>query len=252
MDDFSPSIAKMKDISSINDGPTSAAALIDPGVMKQQMANGTSLSHSHSLHLVPRSGSEPLHESTTPNRQSPTALLHLSKDDTYTICQGKIKKPPGNASTQPGHTSMAYARQLLDPKNFHKARSYKDEVKLPPNASESSSESRQKQVDGNLLSTDCAPSPKRDHEAFEGQGIGRFIEQLYGVSQREERFRKKPKVDADEHFMENKRPTFQGGSKGGEIGEYIKQKKKEGLDEAASVVDLTGGTRPSFPIQQGT
>ena len=73
--------------------------------------------------------------------------------------------------------------------------------------------------------------------------MGSLIERVHNVSQREERPQKKQKIDTFEEDDKYKK-NFGGGGKGGEIGEYIKQKKKEGIEEdgsSATIVDLTGG-----------
>lgn len=77
--------------------------------------------------------------------------------------------------------------------------------------------------------------------------MGGLIERMHNVSKREDRPQKKQKrehigEDADD---EQRKAVFAGGGKGGEIGEYMKQKRREGQQEAGptnAVVDLTAGT----------
>ena len=76
-------------------------------------------------------------------------------------------------------------------------------------------------------------------------GMGRFIERRYNVSNREDRPRKKAKKDHQSDDTDDGKPkaVFTGGGKG-DLGEYMKQKRKEGQEERAgtsSVVDLTAG-----------
>lgn len=72
-----------------------------------------------------------------------------------------------------------------------------------------------------------------------GQGMGTLIERLHNVSQRGEPPQKRPKPH--QIRTENRATTFVGGGKGGELGEYIKQKRNEGpiTSGPAPVVDLT-------------
>ncbi|KAL9131595.1 MAG: hypothetical protein Q9217_000483 [Psora testacea] len=172
------------------------------------------------------------------------ALLSASKDDTHTICEGKARKAPSQPHMQTS-SNVTNARQLLDPKNY-KRQGYKSDSKTTSNASTSPLASPRNQNNGNLSDPASAStaSPKRDLDEYEGQGTGGFIERLHGISQREDRPQKKPKFEKGEEFDDDKKAMFHGGGKGGDLGEYVKQKKKEGLEEsglANTVVDLTGG-----------
>ena len=87
-------------------------------------------------------------------------------------------------------------------------------------------------------------------EENDGIGLGHLIERVHNVSKRENRPSKKQKT---EHVVEDEvdgpKAVFTGGSKNGEIGEYMRQKRQEGVQEAgptSSVVDLTAGTYPYF------
>lgn len=89
---------------------------------------------------------------------------------------------------------------------------------------------------------DC--SAKRDRDDYEGQGMGSLLEKAYKVSPREERLQKKRKIENAEDFEDEKKAEYGGGGKGGDLGDYMKQKKKEGIEQSgpsSSVVDLTGG-----------
>lgn len=74
-----------------------------------------------------------------------------------------------------------------------------------------------------------------------------LIERIHGVSDRNGRPQKRPRLEEPTNEDPNaaeKAGTFAGGGKGGVIGDYMRQKKEEGKKEAASmgtVVDLTGG-----------
>ena len=222
---------------------SSAAALMDPRTIKQQMANGTPYSFEPS-HSFFRSASEPL----LSNVSSATffefnldyTLLSASKDDTHAILKGKAKKTVGHSTTQSPNTP-ASARQLLDPKNYNR-----ENRKLPPNGSAQTPASSHNPINGNPHHplSKVIDMSKRDHDELDIQGTGSFIERLHGISHREERPQKKQKLEKDDEFEDDTKAAFAGGGKGGDLGEYVKQKKKEGLEESgptSTVVDLTEG-----------
>ena len=72
--------------------------------------------------------------------------------------------------------------------------------------------------------------------------FGGMIERQHGVTKREAMPQKRPQTSDDTEDNDNrKRQKFEGGSKGGVIGQYIKEKRQEGQAEAGptNVVDLT-------------
>ena len=218
----------------------SAAMLMDPRAMKMHLANGTSFSsHSESISMATRRNSEPP-ASLLVSSSGLTAYdtpLQFTKDDAYEYFADKGKKAVGRQQ-HVGQMSSSHldAKRLLDPIGFDKSNldDKKSSFELNPSKSPGSVA-----VNGN------GPH-KRNHEECEGQGMGNLIERVHNVSQREERPQKKQKAEGLEDDAD-KQATFSGGGKGGEIGEYMRQKRKEGLAEASSVnpvVDLTGGTYP--------
>ena len=233
----------------INGFPVSAAMLTDPKAMKKHLANGTSpASHFEESSLPPYRNSEP---PTSDFSLSTSMIFDLanrpSKDDAYHVFEGKGKKPAMKEATNQAHSSQFDPRRLLDPVNFSKTNGRRG-IQSPSTVSTSLGDPSPTQpsphqwrggtpeVNGNGLN-------KRDHDDYEGQGMGSLIERVHNVSQREERPQKKQKTETSEDDKE-KKAAFGGGGKGGEIGEYMRQKKKEGLKEsgpAAAVVDLTGG-----------
>ncbi|KAI9805968.1 MAG: hypothetical protein M1825_000582 [Sarcosagium campestre] len=101
-----------------------------------------------------------------------------------------------------------------------------------------------------------ATSQKRDHivdpedemGTIKGPaepGLSNMIEKLHGISTRKEYPSKRQRRDDEEdQDMESEveRSTYVGGGKGGPIGEYMKQKREEGAQEAqksGKIVDLT-------------
>ena len=230
--------------------PVSAAALMDPRIMKQQMANGTPSSLFEPSNSYLHSGSEPLpiikYPLTAPSDSDINcAVLSSSKDDAYTVFKGKGKMSQ-NQSTMHLPNGVSSARQLLDPKNHNKEGSYKGDLKTPPNATASPLSSFHKPInDGSPESSSDSKSVQgQKHGGSEEQGIGNLIERLHGISEREERPFKKRKVERDSDFEGEKKATFRAKRQGGELGEYVKQKKKEGLadpEAVRNVVDLTEG-----------
>ena len=100
------------------------------------------------------------------------------------------------------------------------------------------------------------PGPDNSDESLQendGIGLGNLIERVHNVSKRDDRPSKKQKtVHVLDDEADGPKAVFTGGSKNGEIGEYMRQKRQEGIQEAgptsnsvdltSSVVDLTEGT----------
>ncbi|KAL8696383.1 MAG: hypothetical protein Q9224_002823 [Gallowayella concinna] len=219
--------------------PMSASMLLDPKSMKKQAANGiptTFLSESYICEN--RSSSEPLDSETrSPN---PGDFLPHSEDDAHIHIEGRAKRShdsdPVKRNNNTAGIPAISARQLLDPKGFKQnpEATPKDTIKpFGINSADSTNDAQPHH-----------PPASDSEESHESQGLGGMIERMHGVVHREERPHKKQKVDQDD--ADNDKATFTGGSKDGEIGQYLKQKRKEGQDEteavnAASIVDLTGG-----------
>ena len=78
-------------------------------------------------------------------------------------------------------------------------------------------------------------------------GMGSFIERMHGVANREDRPQKRQKRETEipDGKEEQVKAAFTGGAgKGGVIGEYMRNTKAEGTEEATkagSIVDLTTG-----------
>lgn len=157
----------------------------------------------------------------------------MSKDNAHIVTQGlnrgspKTSSIPGMAQSQPGFD----ARQLLDPKGFKPSQKHDKQLRMLES--------------GPALLPASNSMSKRDADELEdhGQGMGNMIERIHGVSRRDERPQKKPKIiqsdDGDE-----KKPVFTGGGKGGDIGEFMREKRMEGQAQSvptAEVVDLTAG-----------
>lgn len=251
----------------VNRCPVSAAILTDPRAMNQHLANGIPhSSHSKSSTPPPRQTSEPLLSRSSllsPSNFDIQFPTRSSKDDAYHVFEGKGKKPStaGNEVNNEAYkipSSGFNPRALLDPKSFAKTKhSNGDENSLSPNVtfttSKPSASPREPTSNGSHPPI-CDSIPRRDYDEYEGHSISSLIERVHNVSERAERPPKRRKIEKAEDevaFEEQKKANFGGGGKGGEIGDYMKQKKKEGLAESgptSSVVDLTGGTSMLYEI----
>jgi hypothetical protein len=81
------------------------------------------------------------------------------------------------------------------------------------------------------------------------KGISSLIEQVHNVSTRTERPSKRRRIEHTNDAIDATKPAFSGGGKGGEIGEYMRQKRKQGQEEnktGSSFVDLTVGKFSQF------
>ncbi|KAL8958774.1 MAG: hypothetical protein Q9193_004232 [Seirophora villosa] len=216
-----------------NGFPVSPAMLLDPKSMKRQAVNGIeNISPSVPLPSNFRRGSEPPASDSLSDH--PGHSGHYSEEDAYVHRKGRAKRLSQSDTAQNSHPQAAippfHPRHLLDPKR--------------------SQQNSQNRVNENSMSMANGVDARgaHSHESTsnerEQQGIGGMIERIYGVSNRGERPQKRQKIDPG--AAEDNTKQFSGGGKGGEIGEYLKEKRKEGQEEAestlpASVVDLTGG-----------
>lgn len=204
----------------------SAPTFTDQKAFNKHLANGTTQipgSRSDISKAPSRQSSEPL--------SSPAELFSLnaasvsSRDDAYHIFDGKALGKD-NANTIGASQASSYPidpRQLLDPKGFKS-------VQLKKNSD-------------NTTEPDLSFGlQKRSLEDGKGQGLGNLIERVHNVTQREDRPQKRQKSEQTEGENEEKKKiAIAGGGKGGEIGEYMKQKRREGHTsvESRAIVDLT-------------
>ena len=235
----------------------SAATLTDPKALKKHMANGTPISsHFETPSLPARCGSEtPQSEPSFRIHLLPDIMSQRSKDDAYHILEYKGKKTMSAQNAIPVGQAASNTfdpLRLLDPKGFSNDQRLRDtksasteSTSRQPTPSNRQLNSKSSEGNGEYPEFKVGVLHKRDHEDYEGQGMGSLIESLHNVSQREERPQKKSKAETDQFDVEeDKKIKFVGGGKGGEIGDYLKEKKKQGIAEsgpANAVVDLTGG-----------
>lgn len=164
----------------------------------------------------------------------------------------------GRASSIKGDARTASprfeARALLDPKRFVK-RPASEGGEIGPNGAASPLSWRSPNGPPRASSL-ALPTTNGQHPADNKQetsDLSGLIEKIHGVSTRESRPSKRPKLDDPSNEngdADTKVSNFTGGGKGGVIGQYMKEKKEEGKREAASngtYVDLTGGEmNPQF------
>lgn len=224
--------------------------------MKKQMAQGTaSSSHfpSHmiasratavDLPLIQISLSETMPQATTAIKLLP---LHADPD---TMDEGK-KMARATPPTQTPSKSFD-PRRLLDPKGFDRTSKRAEDVNSPARSSATptlSVLSPHQYTNGHVHPDVEFSTAKNDQDDYEGQGqgMGNLIEKAYNVGHREERPQKRQRIGDTEEFEDDeKKPNFKGGgARGGDLGEYVKKKKQEGMEESGPVpdmvVDLTQG-----------
>ena len=227
--------------------PVSAAMLMDPKAMKKHLANGTPTSSLfESPSVTPRQISEPaILESSLRSPIIVDFCKSITKDDAYNFI-GRKGKNPITSHVAAQNPSQPSPRQLLDPKGFDKSQRQKEQNSLPSDSilisPPTSSRSLHEHTDNETALLNG--NGKRNHDEYEEQGMGSLIERVHNVTERQERPQKKPKSETFDEDDIEKKAAFAGGGKGGEIGEYMKKKREEGLKEngaANAVVDLTGG-----------
>ena len=235
----------------------SAPTLTDPKALKKHLDNGTPISPHFQISSLPaRRGSEPPYsEFAFETPFLPDIALQRSKDDAYPILENKGKKTMSaqNTTTAGQAASSTFdPRRLLDPKGFSNEQRQRDSQGASTESASGQPSPSRGQLNSKTTESDEGPTEikvdclnKRDRKDYEGQGMGSLIESLHNVTQREGRPQKKSKVDKDQFGVEDdNKVDFIGGGKGGEFGDYLKEKKKQGIAESGSanaVVDLTGG-----------
>ncbi|KAL8832956.1 MAG: hypothetical protein Q9170_004616 [Blastenia crenularia] len=216
----------------------SPSMLLEPRSMKKQAANGNTKTFlSKPSGFMPRQSSEPLDLAFS--LAAPDLDHNLPKDDAHFTIKGRGKRLPFSHSSQVS-TPAPSARQLLDPKGFQQS---------PKPSSRAMSDFA---TTGDKMS--IARSPPEDlaensEGSIEHPGLSSMIERMHGVSKRNERPQKRQKTEHED----DAKAIFASGGRGGEIGEYLKAKRKEGQDEAEtaatnSVVDLTGGDEEEIVV----
>ncbi|MCJ1282251.1 hypothetical protein MMC26_001574 [Xylographa opegraphella] len=198
-----------------------------------------------SLHLQTASPlPRPMHESSplllnsTPMSLSKTA----SVDEAHTapeVKTGTIKQisSPGKPKYDP--------KQLLNPRLFENVKSQK---RVGPDFATVPREVMNPLGPAGAVNTQFVFDSPGDRSAKhlyaedESVGMGGLIERVHNVSAREERPIKKLKTQHNEDEITGTKAVFGGSGKGGDIGEYMRMKRKEGQAEAVqpfSIVDLT-------------
>ena len=233
---------------------TSVAALLDRKIMKQRITNGDSLSHQANRSATTPSSSQdhiPTELCSPRPSSSPTSL---TQDSTERKCSyinlediDRNQQSTNDKIPTAIHASAYDPRVLLNPRSVHGTKGRKkdaidtassSEVETPPQRPLSAAPQF-------IFDSSNEDSLVDEQTESEGAGFGKLIEQVHNVSKREERPVKRQKIEHPlEEDVNGSQTAFVGGGRGGEIGEYMRQKRKEGLEEsgpAPSFVDLTAG-----------
>ena len=232
----------------VNGLPISASTPYSPKAFNNSLMNGdlALFSSTATFPSSNRFASEPPCDSIS--AQSLTTSSNLSKDDAYPTAgyQGRRKKASQAASKAYTPIKSFDPRQLLNPKSFDTEKRRRDEeTDATPSHEHKTGDASTSSPDFVFASVDAEDTTATSSEP-EGSGMGNLIERVHNVEKREDRPQKKRKTEHLEEAVEENKPkaSFAGGGKGGEIGEYMRQKRKEAHDEAGStstVVDLTAG-----------
>ena len=228
----------------VNGSPVSASSLLDPKAIRSSRMNGEL--KSFSCHATPALSHRCLSEPPCALVPLYPAISHLkrSRDDTDKMLERQEGKE--NASRIDSNNSKPLPsfdpRQLLNPKRYNVEKRQKEET-----ANDAS-------YKNSCASTDApdfvfaAPGAEDDRATSPGRsdsGMGNLIERVHNVEKRQERPQKKRKIEHMVKDDEDKpKSTFAGGGKGGEIGEFMRQKRKEAQADfgpSSTVVDLTAG-----------
>lgn len=219
--------------------------------MKKQMANGTALSPDVELPDLPfcHDNESPSTHSLLPDDSSQSTIDTIPQDANLdSLHEGKkmAKAPVPIQAPSNGFDP----RRLLDPKGFDKASRQDGEAKTPDTVRSThtrDSTTPHRYTNGHAHPDFEFTTTTQDEDDHQEQGMGSLIEKAYNVGHREERPQKRQRLEKTEDFEDDQeKPKFSGGGgKGGDLGEYVKQKKKEGIEENGAVpntvVDLTQG-----------
>ena len=227
--------------------PISAAMLTDPKELKK-LVNGSTLfinSHLNAPFTAARHNSEP--PSSSNFITSPSVDFFSSKDDAYQSneVQGRSKKSTVGSTMNHSPSARFDPRQLLDPKGF-KSNQHRNNPEADSTGPKSTQNPKPLTYQQTMEATRSNGLDKRQYEeVVEGQGQSSLIERMHNVTEQDERPVKKRKTEEEdfEGDDEQSKAAFRGGN-GGELGEYVKERRKEGKEHLGpinAVVDLTGG-----------
>ena len=175
-----------------------------------------------------------------------TLASSVSKDDAYNALRetGQDHKIPHSHRETPIQPNAIDPKELLNPKRFDISyRARDDKLSTSTSKPKFSSFSANPQF---IFASANDHIERSASPELEGSGMGNLIERVHNVEKREDRPRKRQKKDDLGEEDETGRPksVFTGGGKGGEIGDYMREKRKEGQRESgstAAIVDLTLG-----------
>ena len=236
--------------SEINGYNVSPAALLDPKSSKRHLSNGEAQQDSHSA-SPPSSPCPPSESAFSSLTSPPTSPVHSSEQFTehhthlYHDDEGRTKNTSLKMSPMRKSTPQYSPSQLLNPRSLHKKEKMEDPIDtaFPPKSTEVATTSSVPQfVFGSTTPKPSEQSVGPDKDS----GMANLIERVHNVSKREDRPTKKQKIEHEDEgdHDEQSKSNFSGGGRGSEIAEYMRQKRKQGLEESgptSTVVDLTAG-----------
>lgn len=215
----------------------SVVTMADSGSPKKHLLNGSSSNHFPSnCRSLGRRLSEP---SLLLSLQFDLLSLppFLSKDDTYAVIDHEGSGRSLATTLGPTYVSRPRfdPRQLLDPKGYNTVHQKKEQDSLV----------EVRKASPHALTLEFTDkSQKRERNESEEYGMGNMIERVHNITDRQERPYKKQKTGQSDDGEKNTKAGFSGGGKGGEISEYMRQKREEGKKDSGplnTVIDLTEG-----------
>ena len=181
-----------------------------------------------------------------------------SEDDAH-LSEARGPKPPSIPATIAQDPTLTFSyspQQLLNPKGF--------DAKKAPDTSSNLVKSTFNTDPANppadvSFTFDTGVNESTDDEDQDAEppqnGLRSMIERTHNVSEREVRPSKRIKVehDPEDGDAPGSKSKFTGGAKGSELGQYVRNGRKEGAQatgppSTSSIVDLTTGLS-SLPLQ---
>ncbi|MCJ1313460.1 hypothetical protein MMC25_007138 [Agyrium rufum] len=203
-----------------------------------------------------RHGSEPASiplKEIDPNTMKVSMQKESTEHDEAYISPARKARANSLSASNPKNTkpiSIFDPRALLNPRNAYTPTSRKrpspettSSVASDPSHGGSSASSEPSFVFASSTNPDDSPDEQETEQTAAGGGLRSFIEKIHNVEEREARPMKKPRLKGDEEDEKPKsKAQFAGGKKSGELGQYIRDGRKEGQEvsgTAPTVVDLT-------------
>ena len=218
--------------------------------IKRHLANGDSQQDSHSTSQT--SSPLPSIDSTVSEVTSPHTSPHSPSKRAYTDSDKEDRAKFTMLRSSPTMKPLPHYNpsQLLNPKSFKRtpAPGLIEDNTLSTGMADTKAVSAPSIQPQFVFDSPVPVDGEQPLDEGPVSGLGGFIERVHNVSKREDRPAKKQKIKHEDEVDVDHVSTssFAGGSKGSEIAEYMRGKRKEGLEESGPtpiVVDLTAGKR---------